>query len=49
VLTIIVATYALRVISRLFTDPVVAARVLDITRFHRREKPEPAQAEEVPA
>jgi sorbitol/mannitol transport system permease protein len=49
VLTIIVATYALRVISRLFTDPVVAARVLDIATFHRREKPEPARAEEVPA
>jgi sorbitol/mannitol transport system permease protein len=49
VLTIIVATYALRVISRLFTDPVVAARVLDIATFHRREQPEPARAEEVTA
>jgi sorbitol/mannitol transport system permease protein len=49
VLTIIVATYALRVISRLFTDPVVAARVLDIATFHRREQPEPARAEEVAA
>jgi sorbitol/mannitol transport system permease protein len=49
VLTIIVATYALRVISRLFTDPVVGARVLDISTFHRRDKPEPARAEEVPA
>ena len=48
-LTIIVATYALRVISRLFTDPVVAARVLDISTFHRREQPESAGAEEVPA
>jgi sorbitol/mannitol transport system permease protein len=48
-LTIIVATYALRIISRLFTDPVVAARVLDITTFHRRDKPEPARAEEVAA
>ena len=49
VLTIIVATYALRVISRLFTDPVVAARVLDISAFSRREKAEPARAEEVAA
>jgi sorbitol/mannitol transport system permease protein len=48
-LTIIVATYALRIISRLFTDPVVAARVLDISRFERPKKPEPARAEEVPA
>jgi sorbitol/mannitol transport system permease protein len=46
VLTIIVATYALRVISRLFTDPVVAARVLDVSAFTRRKQPEP---EEVPA
>jgi sorbitol/mannitol transport system permease protein len=49
VLTIIFATYALRVISRLFTDPVVAARVLDITSFDRREKAEPARAGEVSA
>jgi sorbitol/mannitol transport system permease protein len=47
VLTIIVATYALRVISRLFTDPVVAARVLDVAAFTRRK--EPARAEEVAA
>src|SRR3954469_8360691 len=33
VLTIFVATYALRIISRLFPDPVVAARVLDISSF----------------
>src|ERR687892_364445 len=46
VLTIIVATYALRVISRLFTDPVVAARVLDRSAFDRHKQPEP---EEVPA
>ena len=49
VLTIIFATYALRVISRLFTDPVVAARVLDITAFQRRDKAEPARAGEVSA
>jgi sorbitol/mannitol transport system permease protein len=47
-LTIFVATYALRIISRLFTDPVVAARVLDLSSFDRR-KAEPARAEEVPA
>jgi sorbitol/mannitol transport system permease protein len=49
VLTIIIATYALRIISRLFTDPVVAARVIDVSAFGRREKAEPAQAEEVAA
>jgi sorbitol/mannitol transport system permease protein len=49
VLTIIVATYALRVISRLFTDPGVAARVLDMSVFDRREKSEPARTEEVAA
>jgi sorbitol/mannitol transport system permease protein len=49
VLTIIVATYALRVISRLFTDPVVAARVVDVSAFDRRGQGEPARAEEVPA
>src|SRR5215216_4597006 len=48
VLTIIFATYALRIISRLFTDPVVAARVLDLSAFDRK-KAEPARAEEVPA
>ena len=48
-LTIIVATYALRVISRLFTDPVVSARVLDVSAFHRRRKAEPARTEEVAA
>src|ERR687890_1713879 len=37
-LTIIFATYALRVISRLFTDSVVAARVLDISVFRRKEE-----------
>jgi sorbitol/mannitol transport system permease protein len=49
VLTIIFATYALRVISRLFTDPVVAARVIDVSRFDRRDKAEPARAGEVAA
>jgi polyol transport system permease protein len=49
VLTIIFATYALRIISRLFTDPVVAARVLDLSAFDRQKKPEPARTEEVPA
>jgi sorbitol/mannitol transport system permease protein len=49
-LTIFVATYALRVISRLFTDPVVAARVVDVSAFHRRKSAaEPARTEEVPA
>jgi sorbitol/mannitol transport system permease protein len=38
VLTIIIATYALRVISRLFTDPVVAARVIDISAYRRKEE-----------
>jgi sorbitol/mannitol transport system permease protein len=45
VLTIIVATYALRVISRLFTDPVVASRVIDVSSFRQKE----ARPEEVPA
>jgi sorbitol/mannitol transport system permease protein len=49
VITIVVATYALRIISRLFTDPVVAARVLDLSRFERPQKSEPARTEEVPA
>jgi sorbitol/mannitol transport system permease protein len=38
ILTIIIATYALRVISRLFTDPVVAARVIDISAYRRKEE-----------
>src|SRR5919112_1527837 len=42
VLTIIFATYALRVISRLFTDPTVAARVLDVSSYSRKPK-EPAR------
>lgn len=46
IITILVATYALRVISRLFTDPVVASRVIDISAYHRRKDQEP---EEVPA
>jgi sorbitol/mannitol transport system permease protein len=46
ILTIIIATYALRVISRLFTDPVVASRVVDVSAHRRRRQPEP---EEVPA
>jgi sorbitol/mannitol transport system permease protein len=49
VLTIIFATYALRIISQLFTDPVVAARVLDRSALEGRKKAEPARAEEVPA
>ena len=49
VLTIIVATYALRVISRLFTDPAVAARVLDLSAFQRRERAELGRREEVAA
>jgi sorbitol/mannitol transport system permease protein len=47
-LTIVVATYALRVISRLFTDPVVAARVLDLSAFGHK-KAESSRAEEVTA
>jgi len=38
VLTIIVATYALRIISRMFTDPVVASRVVDVSMFQKRER-----------
>jgi sorbitol/mannitol transport system permease protein len=38
VLTILVATYALRVVSRLFTDPVVASRVVDISAFRKKEE-----------
>jgi sorbitol/mannitol transport system permease protein len=49
VLTIIVATYALRIISRLFTDPVVASRVLDLSAFHRRERTELGRREEATA
>ena len=45
ILTIFIATYALRVISRLFTDPVVASRVLDLSAYRRKE----AEPEEVPA
>jgi sorbitol/mannitol transport system permease protein len=37
-LTIILATYALRVISRLFTDPVVASRVIDVSAYRRKEE-----------
>jgi sorbitol/mannitol transport system permease protein len=48
-LTIFVATYALRIISRLFTDPVVAARVLDLSAFERRERTELGRSEEVTA
>lgn len=48
-LTIIVATYALRVISRLFTDPAVAARVLDIGSFERRRRAALGRSEEVAA
>ena len=38
ILTNIVATYALRIISRLFTDPVVAARVIDVSAYGRKEE-----------
>jgi sorbitol/mannitol transport system permease protein len=38
ILTIIIATYALRVISRLFTDPVVASRVIDISAYRQKEE-----------
>jgi sorbitol/mannitol transport system permease protein len=38
VLTILVATYALRIVSRIFTDPVVEARVVDVTAFARRKE-----------
>src|ERR671932_504923 len=48
-LTIVVATYALRIISRMFTDPVVAARVVDVSAFERRNEAELARTEEVPA
>jgi sorbitol/mannitol transport system permease protein len=48
-LTIFVATYALRIISRLFTDPVVAARVVDVSAFDRRRRAELARTEEVAA
>jgi sorbitol/mannitol transport system permease protein len=38
ILTIIIATYALRVIARIFTDPVVASRVIDISAYRRKEE-----------
>jgi sorbitol/mannitol transport system permease protein len=38
ILTIFIATYALRVISRIFTDPVVASRVIDISAYRRKEE-----------
>jgi sorbitol/mannitol transport system permease protein len=41
-LTIIVATYALRVVSRLFTDPVVASRVIDLSAFTKKKEEVPA-------
>jgi sorbitol/mannitol transport system permease protein len=37
ILTIVFATYALRIVSRLFTDPVVASRVLDVGTFKDKE------------
>lgn len=37
-LTILVATVALRVVSRIFTDEGVSARVIDVAGYHRREK-----------
>jgi sorbitol/mannitol transport system permease protein len=42
ILTIVVATYALRIVSRLFTDPVVASRVIDVSAFKRKEQEVPA-------
>ena len=42
VITIVVATYALRIVSRLFTDPVVASRVIDVSAFKRKEQEVPA-------
>jgi sorbitol/mannitol transport system permease protein len=45
ILTIFIATYALRVIARIFTDPVVASRVIDLSAYRRKE----AEPEEVPA
>jgi sorbitol/mannitol transport system permease protein len=38
ILTIFIATYALRIISRIFTDPVVASRVIDITAYRRKQE-----------
>jgi sorbitol/mannitol transport system permease protein len=43
ILTIIIATYALRVISRLFTDPVVASRVVDVSAYRRRKQAGPEE------
>jgi sorbitol/mannitol transport system permease protein len=45
ILTIFIATYALRVIARIFTDPVVASRVIDLSAYRRKE----AEPKEVPA
>jgi sorbitol/mannitol transport system permease protein len=38
ILTILVATVALRVVSRIFNDEGVSSRVIDVTAFRRREK-----------
>lgn len=48
VITIAVATVALRVVSRMFSDEGVSARVIDLAKFERRRRA-PAQTEEVPA
>jgi sorbitol/mannitol transport system permease protein len=38
ILTIFIATYALRVIARIFTDPVVASRVIDVSAYRKKEE-----------
>ena len=38
ILTILVATVALRVVSRIFDDESVASRVIDVTAFRRRKE-----------
>jgi sorbitol/mannitol transport system permease protein len=38
ILTIFIATYALRIISRIFTDPVVASRVIDVSAYRKKEE-----------
>jgi sorbitol/mannitol transport system permease protein len=38
ILTIFIATYALRIISRIFTDPVVGSRVIDVSAYRKKEE-----------
>jgi len=38
ILTIAISTVALRVVSRIFQDEGVSARVIDVGAFRRREK-----------